>query len=153
MLGNRGFPEARSRLCVCRSLLPHDLCHGRISSHWLPAAKCFLESPESPHGPLAFHASAEPLLCVGGTHFLPCLRQLRLAVASLGGSQLAPDTASKLSPKLQVLRLSESLVFSSTLLTEQEPGYSLCTNEESTLSPGRSSPSHTLGERVSWNVE
>ena len=66
---------------------------------------------------------------------------------------MAPDTASKLSPKLQVLRLSNSLVFSSTLLTEQEPGYSLSTNEESTLSPGRSSPSHTLGKRVSWNVE
>ena len=37
MLGNRGFPEAQSHLCVCRSLLPHDLCHGRSSSCWLPA--------------------------------------------------------------------------------------------------------------------
>ena len=37
MLGNRGFPEAQSRLCVCQSLLPHDLCHGWSSSHWLPA--------------------------------------------------------------------------------------------------------------------
>ena len=37
MLGNRVFPEARSHLCVCWSLLPHDLCHGRSSSHWLPA--------------------------------------------------------------------------------------------------------------------
>ena len=33
----RGSPEARSRLCVCRSLLPRDLCHGRSSSRWLPA--------------------------------------------------------------------------------------------------------------------
>ena len=32
-----GFPEARSHLCICRSLLPHDLCHGRSSSRWLPA--------------------------------------------------------------------------------------------------------------------
>ena len=37
MLGNRGFPEAWSRLCVCWSLLPHYLCHGRSSSRWLPA--------------------------------------------------------------------------------------------------------------------
>ena len=37
MLGNRGFPEAQSRLCICQSLLPHDLCHGRSSSRWLPA--------------------------------------------------------------------------------------------------------------------
>ena len=37
MLGNRGFPEARSRLCTCQSLLPHDLCHGQSSSRWLLA--------------------------------------------------------------------------------------------------------------------
>ena len=37
MLRNRGFPEARSHLCVCQSLLPHDLCHERSSSHWLLA--------------------------------------------------------------------------------------------------------------------
>ena len=37
MLWNRRSPEARSHLCVCRSLLPHDLCHGRSSSRWLPA--------------------------------------------------------------------------------------------------------------------
>ena len=37
MLGNGGFPEARSRLCVCWSLLAHDLCHGRSSSCWPPA--------------------------------------------------------------------------------------------------------------------
>ena len=37
MLGNRGFPEARSHLCIMPSLLPHDLCHGRSSSRWLPA--------------------------------------------------------------------------------------------------------------------
>ena len=36
MLGNRGFPEAWSCLCECWSLLPHDLCYGRSSSHWLP---------------------------------------------------------------------------------------------------------------------
>ena len=36
MLGNRGSPEARSRLCVMPSLLPQDLCHGRSFSHWLP---------------------------------------------------------------------------------------------------------------------
>ena len=37
MLGNREFPEARSRLCVCQSLLPHDLCHRQSSSCWLLA--------------------------------------------------------------------------------------------------------------------
>ena len=39
MLGNRGSPEARSRLCIMLSLLPHDLCHGQISSRWLPAER------------------------------------------------------------------------------------------------------------------
>ena len=34
---SRGTPEAWSRLCVMSSLLPHDLCHGRDSSRWLPA--------------------------------------------------------------------------------------------------------------------
>ena len=38
MLGNRGIPEAQSCLCICRSLLPHDLCHGQSSSRWLLAA-------------------------------------------------------------------------------------------------------------------
>ena len=38
MLRNRGFPDARSFLCVCRSLLPHDLCHGQSSSRWLRAS-------------------------------------------------------------------------------------------------------------------
>ena len=37
MLGNRGFPEAQSHLCICQSLLPHDLCRGRSSLRWLPA--------------------------------------------------------------------------------------------------------------------
>ena len=32
-----GTPEARSRLCVLSGFLPHDLCHGRDSSRWLPA--------------------------------------------------------------------------------------------------------------------
>lgn len=50
MLGNRGFPEARSRLCVCRSLLPHDLCHGRSSSCWLPALKGHSQSAETSQG-------------------------------------------------------------------------------------------------------
>ena len=40
MLGNRGSPEALSRLCVMPSLLPHDLCQGWSSSRWLPAATC-----------------------------------------------------------------------------------------------------------------
>ena len=30
MLGNRGSSETRSRLHVMPSLLPHDLCHGRV---------------------------------------------------------------------------------------------------------------------------
>ena len=30
-------PEARSCLCVLSGFLPHDLCHGRDSSRWLPA--------------------------------------------------------------------------------------------------------------------
>ena len=30
MLGNRGSSETRSRLRVMPSLLPHDLCHGRV---------------------------------------------------------------------------------------------------------------------------
>ena len=37
-----GTPEARSRLCVLSSFLPHDLCRGRDSSRWLPAGSCFL---------------------------------------------------------------------------------------------------------------
>ena len=37
MLGNRGVSWGSIRLCVCWSLLPRDLCHGRSSSHWLPA--------------------------------------------------------------------------------------------------------------------
>ena len=32
-----GTPEARSYLCVLSGFLPHDLCHGWDSSHWLPA--------------------------------------------------------------------------------------------------------------------
>ena len=30
-----GTPEARSLLCVLSGFLPHGLCHGRDSSHWL----------------------------------------------------------------------------------------------------------------------
>ena len=44
MLGNRGFPEAWSHLCICWSLLPHDLCHGRSSSCWLQAPLSYFES-------------------------------------------------------------------------------------------------------------
>ena len=40
MLGNRGFPEALAHLCICRRLLPHDLCHERSSSCWLLAQLC-----------------------------------------------------------------------------------------------------------------
>ena len=39
MLGNRGSPEARSLLCLCQSLLHHDLCHGWSSLCWLPALR------------------------------------------------------------------------------------------------------------------
>ena len=40
MLRNRGSPESRYHLCMMPSLLPHDLCYGWSSSHWLPAKEC-----------------------------------------------------------------------------------------------------------------
>ena len=33
-----GTPEARSHLCILSGFLPHDHCHGRDSSRWLPAS-------------------------------------------------------------------------------------------------------------------
>ena len=42
-----GTPEAGSCLCVLSGFLPHDLCHGRDSSHWLLAVEEALSFTES----------------------------------------------------------------------------------------------------------
>lgn len=70
--------------------------------------------------------------CVGHPVSFYILAFSGFAAASLGEGRLTPAAISQLPSSSEPWACSDSLAFSSVLLTEQEPGYSPCTNEENT---------------------